>query len=317
MDNQLDTVLRLKAAGESNRAIAAEIGVDEATIRRWLKKVEELEVPEFDATFVKGIELPKPLTHYGPAMVSADWHFPLFKPELGNDLLRTAEQNNIKTLVVAGDLFNMDALSRFEPKQEEADLWNEIQVTKGAIEVMLKVFDRILYIRGNHDERLIKALGYKLQFKQSIELLFGALGVELLDRITFSNQDHLWVKPYPSAPSNLSWRICHPSSGYTQVPLSKARLLADKYDANIIAAHSHHFALGWDRSGKKIVAEAGGLFDKEKTGYLSDTTSYPVWVPGYLWLDYVDKPFTATKPARLGINAPSKLWVPGGTTSGL
>ncbi len=297
----------------SKREIARRIGVSEATIRRVLAKSEnQVAVPDskFDLGIVDDIVLDKPITHIGEAIITADWHFPLFSPTLGNQVLEIAKTNNIKTLVIGGDLFNMDALSRFEPKQESADLWKEIQVTLDCMSVLVDYFDKIYIIKGNHDERLSKALGFKLQFKQAIRLVLDDLGDKALEKIEISNLDHMWIRPEIIPPyrevSTISWYVCHPTT-YTQVALAKTRLLADKLNTNVITAHSHHFAQGWARDGKKIVAEVGGLFDSTKTEYLASSTSYPQWVNGFMWLQYEKE----TKFNRLlGLRSPENLWVP-------
>lgn len=290
-----------KKQGISNVEIGKVFGVSEATIRRLLKKYNKAFEEKIDLNINSHITLEPPFTHIGEAIVTADWHFPLFSPEMGNLVIETAQTTKIDTLIIAGDLFNLDALSRFEPKQDSAEIWAEIVVSREVICTLLKLFKRIYIIKGNHDERVVKALGYKLKFDKAMQLLLGIDFEDTLNKILFSSLDHMWVKPYENAPSWLSWYICHPIA-YTQNPLSKGRIIADKYNANVITAHSHHFAMGWARDGKKIVAEAGGLFDTTKTEYLQASTSYPEWTNGFLMLTYQDK--------LLGLSAPTSLWLP-------
>jgi hypothetical protein len=109
-----------------------------------------------------------------------------------------------------------------------------------------------------------------------MKLVFGNLGVDALEKITFTNLDHLWI--------GTDWYICHPGN-YTRVPLSTARTLATKYNANVITAHSHHAAVGYAIDGEKVVAEIGGLFDRHRTGYLQRSTTFPTWAQGYGFLD--------------------------------
>jgi len=303
----IEGIISYKKKGWSNYRIADLFEVDESTIRRALKKerVEEQKRKEFDSGATDYIALSTPITHVGPIIVTADWHFPLFDPVLGNKVFKTAEETGIDTLLIAGDVFHMDALSRFEPKQKDVELWEEIQVAQESMSVLLDHFKHIYVIKGNHDMRLVKALGFYIQFEQAMRMVFGSLGDDLLKRITFSNLDHMWVKPKKKSSSYESWYVCHPSSSYTQVPLSKGRVLSDKYNTNVIAAHSHHFAMGFARDGKRVVAEAGGLFDASKTEYLQETTSYPIWQQGYMWLDWTVK-------GLLGLDTLPEFWTPRG-----
>ena len=79
------------------------------------------------------------------------------------------------------------------------------------------------------------------------------------------------------------WRICHPAN-YSRIPLSNPIRLAAKYDCNVITAHSHHCAIGKAINGYFTVAEAGGLFDRDKTQYLQRSTTFPVWTNGFSYL---------------------------------
>lgn len=295
------TYVALALQGLSNYAIAKKLGVHEKTVRVGLDEAGFNRHDRFNPSLMAGIKLDPPCDHIGEAMITADYHLPLFSAKVGNQVLDVARERGIKALVAAGDMFNMDALSRFEPKQESADLWTEIEVGIEVAATLLKTFDVIYLLKGNHDYRMTKALGFKLKFDAAMRMVFGALGEESLKKIRFTNLDHMWCRPWPDAPSELSYYVCHPQA-YTQVPLSKTRILADKINANVITAHSHHFAQGFARDGKKICAEAGGLFDASKTEYLQTTTTYPNWQNGFFYLAYQGE--------RLGIGSPPNLWTP-------
>jgi hypothetical protein len=145
---------------------------------------------------------------------------------------------------------------------------------------LLETFDNIWYLWGNHDDRLTRALGFAIQFREAMKLTFGELGSEALKRITFTNLDHIWIGEEGEA----RWYVCHPGN-YTRVPLSTARTLATKYNASVITAHSHHCAVGYSIDGARVVAEIGGLFDRHKTGYLQRSSTFPTWAQGYGFLN--------------------------------
>lgn len=212
--------------------------------------------------------------------ITADWHIPLYDPEYVNRFIEDARERNVRDLVVAGDFFNMDSLSQYQPKQDSAGLEAELNESMMVMKALLESFDKITYLWGNHDARLHKALGFTIQFKEAMKLVFGSLGVDALERITFTNLDHLWL----GAEEEERWYVCHPGS-YTRIPLSTARTLATKYNASVITAHSHHCAVGYSINGRNVVAEIGGLFDRHKTGYLQRSTTFPTWAQGYAFID--------------------------------
>jgi hypothetical protein len=269
--------------GLSNRAIARRFGVSESTVRRGLASIEYKrnvvpeDVGELEERF--NIQLDKPLEHNGNIMLTADWHIPLYDPAYVNRMLKTARAESLDTLCIAGDFFNFDALSQYDPKQEDAGLERELREGVAVMRVLLETFDTIYYLWGNHDARMHRALGYALQFKLAMKMVFGSLGTEAMDRIVFTNLDHMWVEGHGEYP----WYVCHPKS-YARTPLNGARQLAVKHNANVACAHSHHCAVGYAVDGHRVVAELGGLFDRSKTAYLQRSTSFPNWQQGYGWL---------------------------------
>lgn len=266
--------------GWSNYRIADHFGVNESTIRRGLGV--PLSGDSDSVTLPSGltIKLDEPIVHQGNLAVTADWHIPLYDPEYAGRFLKEAKERGHKQLVLAGDFFNFDALSQYEPKQHEAGLELELDTAKAVMRILLDTFDTVYYLWGNHDVRLHRALGFTIQFKEAMKLMFGELGTEALNKVVFTNLDHMWVE----SEDGTKWYICHPKN-YTQMPLSTARKLASKYNAHVITAHSHHCAVGYGPDGEKIVAELGGFFDKEKTAYLQRSTTFPTWQQGYCFIE--------------------------------
>lgn len=267
----------------SNYDLARELGCDEATIRRAKKR------PEYKPHLIPEDDYP-PITVDRPivirdadAIITADWHVPLYDPEYVNAMIERARHLDVRTLVIAGDFFNFDALSAYDPKQDEAGLEGEIEAAQSVMSVLGETFDRIVFVWGNHDARLHRALGYKMQFKTAMNLVFGELGRDLLAKIEFTNLDHVWFEFSEAPPDRRRWYICHPQS-YSRIPLSTARQLTAKMNANVITAHAHHCAVGYGTDGRKIAAEIGGFFDRTKTQYLQRSTTFPNWQQGYGYL---------------------------------
>lgn len=277
----------------SNRAIARRFGVDESTVRRALASIDYVRgfVPEEEGELEErfNITLDKPLEHTGDIMLTADWHIPLYDPAYVNQMLATARRESLGTLCIAGDFFNFDALSQYDPKQSEAGLERELNEGVAVMRVLLETFDTIYFLWGNHDARMHRALGFAIQFREAMRVMFGSLGEEAVDRIVFTNLDHMWIEGHGAYP----WYVCHPKS-YSRVPLAGSRALSAKVDANVACAHSHHCAVGYGVDGKRLAVELGGLFNKDKTAYLQRSTSFPNWQQGYGWLK--DGTFNLTSP---------------------
>lgn len=276
--------VRMREHGSTNVEIARSLGVDEASVRRGLKAVGynpnhmPLELLEdFAAT------LDRPLEHdtakHGGIVVTADWHIPLTDYALVNQLFDHAESIGAKNLLVAGDWWNMDALSVYDNKHDAAGFPIELRYGTAAMEKAAGLFERVYFTWGNHDNRFSKLLQYELDFKQSMELLFGSVAPALMSKIVFSNLDYMVIH----TPAG-DYRVSHPKS-YSSIPLANPRRQASKYLMHALSGHTHHFAFGYDVSGHYIAAELGGLHRKDATKYLQRTTNYPVWNQGYALID--------------------------------
>lgn len=238
-----------------------------------------LPTEEFAERFKIEIDVPITLPLDRAYAITADWHIPLYDPDYVNRFIEDARDLGAKDLILAGDFFNFDALSQYFPKQDNANMQKELEEAHLVMRTLLESFDNLVYVWGNHDARLHKALGFAIQFREAMKLVFGELGSEALGRIHFTNLDHIWL----GGEDENRWYICHPAN-YTRVPLSTARALATKYNANVVTAHSHHCAVGYSIDGSRVVAEIGGLFDRRKTGYLQRSTTFPTWTQGYGFL---------------------------------
>ena len=302
-----DRAVELATIGLSNQEIADQLGCSEASIRRALRRkgfTRHLIPVDLESRFHVGLD--KPLVYNNvDAIVTADWHIPLYDPAYVNEMIETARTFGIRTLIIAGDFFNFDALSQYDPKQDDANLTREYYEGLAVMRVLSETFDRIVYVWGNHDARMHKALGFALQFKEAMKMVFGALGKDILSKIEFTNLDHMWLcfgeagklesgqQAYEAYDPAQRWYICHPQA-YSKVALTTARAMSPKVNANVITAHAHHCAIGYAVDGKKVVSEAGGLFDATKTAYLQRSTTFPTWQQGFGY--FVNGRFHLTSP---------------------
>lgn len=266
----------------TNYDIAAHLGVDEASVRRGLRAAgyKDYLVPAGVVNKLR-VEMETPVTintaEVGAGTVTADWHHPLTDYGLVNVMLEQARALRATNwLLVAGDWFNVDYLSSFDHKQASAGFVPERLGSTATMEAVLKTYKKVIFSWGNHDARVHKALGYKVSFTDAMRMLFSDLDPALLGRIQFTNLDYVFV----DTPVRGRYRVCHPKT-YSQVPLTSGLKLASKHLTHVLTGHSHHAALGYDRSGKFVVGELGGLFDPNVVEYLERTTGFPNWTQGY------------------------------------
>jgi predicted phosphodiesterase len=283
--------VKYKLQGLSNYQIGRVLNVDESSVRRGLNAAQKLGIYQaerlipddivLEAQALRGA-LDRPIRldveALGGVAVTADWHHPLSDYAFVNQFLDHAKDLKVSTMIVAGDWFNLDALSMYYPKQG-IDMTLEVAASKASLEAALQVFDRVVFTKGNHDYRFVKKLDYTLDFNQAMRLLFADVGVEFMERVEISNLDHLYL----DSPRG-EWFVAHPEE-YSRIPLKVPRSLSEIHHINVLSGHAHHTAVGYDKSSKYTCGELGGFFDRESFMYLQATTSHPHWAPGYAIID--------------------------------
>lgn len=286
--------LRKELAKHGNPTqVALANGFPPRTIRRAAKNLRELgttiataATPSSMAAAVREMDATCPITFSvneivvtGRGVVSSDWHLPLTDYERVARLIETAIRLGCTDyLLIVGDYLNLDWLSRHDPKQEDAGL--EVEMDRGGqlIAILLEVFDRVVVSRGNHDERAVAALGWKMRFEASLRMLLPNISPQQSEKLEVTGLDYILADT-----DHGRWLNAH-TSQYSKVPLAVPRELCDIHQMHVAAGHRHHHAIGKSKGGYYAV-ETGGLFDASKTAYLKRwTTTFPKWTPGWLML---------------------------------
>jgi predicted phosphodiesterase len=112
--------------------------------------------------------------------VISDVHIPFHNEKaLLTAILYAKEEVKPDELLILGDLLDFKAVSFFNKKIEELDLANELRLSVDILKGIIELFDevkRIVYIEGNHEERIFnytakKALPYSNLFKTPFDIL--------------------------------------------------------------------------------------------------------------------------------------------------
>jgi len=207
----------------------------------------------------------------GDYLLTCDYHSPYHSELWVNRALMIAEIYGLKRHIIAGDLFDMDFAKHWPKKEGEES--SELDMTMGQCEPvmnMLKYFDDTILIRGNHEDRITRMTEARIQARHIIELISKEIWNK---KFRYSYYDKVHI--------GKDWLVVHPKR-YSQLSGSTAIRLAEKYHRHILNAHGHFIALRYDRSGKHMGIDMGGLFDIKKTAYLNlQTTTHPFWNNGF------------------------------------
>lgn len=211
----------------------------------------------------------------GDWMIVSDVHAPCTDYDLAQMVSAIAEKHLPKCqgLIVAGDLLNADAYSKYANLIRLPNWQTEIASAKHLITEWLEIFPRVVWLMGNHEHRKLSADGGETTVQQLLDLVYQD------PRVTISSLDRCYINT-----DNGKWLIAH-GKNYSQSQLTNAAKYAAKYQCHVISGHEHHLAVGQDLYKRYIVVNNGGLFDPKKLAYVQlNTSSSPEMAPGFTML---------------------------------
>lgn len=289
MDNLYQSYLEAKVQGLTQEQHAEKLGMKLTTYRsRLYKDRSALRLPES-----RYRKFDEPLVLEGDALVLMDMHIPFHHADFINKCLDVAQAWGVRQAFLGGDVLDLHAFSHFPDDFEEAerqvlsrDLLTELtrlaesmpakhreklydmlaqaepvtgnigEEIKEARQVLRKFadqFDRIAWIMGNHEKRVLRLLQKALPAAMLTEL-FGAT-------------DPKWiVSPYywgKLISAGKEWQIEHPNT----IAKGASKRLASKFQTNIIMGHNHQFVIQADPSGKYLAVEPGMACDEQRMEY--------------------------------------------------
>jgi len=211
----------------------------------------------------------------GDWMIVSDVHAPCTDYDMAQMVSVIAEKHLPKCqgLIVAGDMLNADAYSKYANLIRLPSWQTEIESAKHLFTEWLEIFPRIVWLLGNHEHRKLAADNGQTTVQQLLDMVCQD------PRVTISTLDRCYIET-----GNGKWLIAH-GRNYSQSQLTNAAKYAEKYQCNVIAGHEHHLAVGQDLYKRYIVVNNGGLFDPRKLAYVQlNTSTSAEMAPGFTML---------------------------------
>jgi len=204
-------------------------------------------------------------------MISCDEHAPYHSEIWINRKLAIAEKFKIRKNIQIGDTLDFDFLKQHPILDGEASTGiDREELLSIPVIKALSYFDENFLLRGNHEWRVSRYTNGKIQARHLYKIFGDA---EWNNKFKYSNYDKMNI--------GKKWMVVHPQS-YSQVATSVAKRLAEKFHRNIINSHGHLTGFTYDRSGKFLAVDLGGMFDKRKVNYINlQTTTHPTWKNGF------------------------------------
>jgi hypothetical protein len=208
------------------------------------------------------------------AIICADLHMPKVHIDMFKKLIKIADiyMKPPRTIVIAGDLFDFSALSKFDLIDKDENVDRDFNSGRVGLNILAKYFDTIVYAMGNHDIRFMKKLEW---FISVDEFAYGLL-----------SSNKLKITPYPCldvTSGGVDFHVTHPSnySRVGNVPVSLAAI----HRKPVLSFHGHLFHMRTEPSGQDFGYDVGCMTDRTKHLYTKvRETNHPIWTAGFALL---------------------------------
>lgn len=208
-----------------------------------------------------------------PLAVAGDWHIPHTNREWLELLLEVADIRKIQNLIINGDFFDQDQFKIWMDSGVRVDWDTELQAGKEVLEILMKQFNRIYLILGNHDIRIWRQLGSRFR----VDHLFSQMiPLDLIGKKVFPAEIRY------AKTEDEKWIICHPTNYSKQATKAPLDIVAVEH-TNVIGGHGHHLGMAKDQSGKYWGVDCGGMFNHDSMTYNGSTikSSHAKWSNGF------------------------------------
>jgi predicted phosphodiesterase len=231
----------------------------------------QLDIPEVENTLPLELVLP-----YSDCIVMGDSHMPYIHKRALIDMLVRAKELGIKTLVLNGDTLDFDWCSYYAGMTGPSDIHSvkrHERVIYDIMHALCGVFDKIIIVKGNHDDRIMARLDQRLSISSVWKMFLcpdddwtdrnGNKLPNLLNKCTITERFYAVMKGSPTG----DWLFTH-QKNYSQIVGRVASRLSAMKDINTCCGHQHHLGSVTSDSDKAHYAIDGGcMFDPSKIEY--------------------------------------------------
>jgi hypothetical protein len=205
-------------------------------------------------------------------MVVSDVHYPKHDKALLNQVIDYAIEDQIDTIIWAGDYFDVEEYSTYGVDDHRSSFQKNLRAGGARMREVARNGIKQIWSSGNHENRVFRTNKSQLDMR-SLALL-SDLQPEL-------DSGMLVVSDNPTVYlSRGNWMVTHPAQ-YGSFPGVVATKLATRYQKNAIVCHEHHWGITRDETDRFYAISSGGLFNPDLHKYINyNVTSHRAWSQG-------------------------------------
>lgn len=189
-------------------------------------------LPTPDSKDLEPYKLP---TSWNDFIFASDFHLPNHRLEPIEAMLKYAKENNVKKLMIGGDLLDNTPFTRWmrEPL-DKGDVKRWFDMAKEFLRYMKQCFEEVIWIEGNHD------FWYKRYLMQKAPELFGDEFYDLENRLSLNEIGVKFIpQNYLVKAGKLNIHHGHITFRGGGSYANAARMLYMKTKANMLCGHLH------------------------------------------------------------------------------
>jgi len=206
-------------------------------------------------------------------IVASDWHIPFHHMGYVNWLLDVQQEYGVPDLFIPGDFVDMESYSMWPDIGRKESFKNEKQMAGEMLSVLGERFENIYVCMGNHEFRIMRQNNGQLDMQELFDMFHAPSNVHVTNdtflRVDFGEDE---------------WYMCHPQN-FRKNRLSVAEEMAEIHHMNILTAHGHQWAQGYDKSGRFECLAGGGIFDIRMIKYARRSSCHAKQQAGFYLID--------------------------------
>lgn len=228
----------------------------------------------------KPLELPL----YESWLYCSDIHAPSYAPLMLDRLMRIGRKRNIPTLVIGGDLTDQATISHWPNTLPQHSLEQCLDSAGLVLSLLGDVFERIVVIPGNHDDRTAKKLGSYYSFER---LLRSCIGTRRMNAdLIATDYSYAYFGKTADVGPDAGVIAGHPSF-YSSTAGKGVAEVAEMEHRHVLGSHNHLQAVTWTKSGRYWGVDPGCMCEADNTPYIqrgAGISKYARWKQGFVYL---------------------------------
>lgn len=212
----------------------------------------------------------------------ADLHIPSHSAKMLERLIAVAQYENVKRLVIGGDLMDMATISQWPNIVPQHSLSYTQEMTGDVLVMLGEIFEEIVVVPGNHDARLVKKLNTHMSFES---ILWSCIkGRTLKGKLIASDFPFVYIGDEGSSGPDIGIVAGHPTF-YSSVAAKTLADVAMLQHRNVLGSHVHIVGQMFSKCGRYWAVDPGCMCDENNTPYHqlnAGLSKFPAWRQGFV-----------------------------------